>query len=181
MVAADREARTKYVRSLDEISALFATEPMMYFGIGFLASTLIAIAIFPLVHNRAARLATRRVMSSMPQSMLEVVAEKDSVRAMFAVAVRRLEVKIEELIEKVVTNAEQLRHQRSISEKLKDALDEKAKLVAALEVREGALMARENSLIQELLALRDDRQRSRSLALHEVKQRNHDFDPFAVP
>ena len=46
-------------------------------------------------------------MSSMPQSMAEVLAEKDSMRAMFAVAVRSLEVKVEELVKKVAAYAAQ--------------------------------------------------------------------------
>jgi lipopolysaccharide export LptBFGC system permease protein LptF len=170
------------LRSLDEISALLAIEPMMYFGIGFLASTLIAIAIIPLVHNRAARLATRRVTSLMPQSLTEIVTEKDSMRAKFAVAVRRLEIRIEELIQKDVAHAGQLKHQSSISKQLKEALDEKSNLIAALEVREGALIAREDYLIQELRALRDEKQRNQSLVGHEEKQRNREsIVPIRLP
>jgi hypothetical protein len=67
---------------MSEINALFAIEPLMYFGIGFLAATLIAIAIFPLALNRAVRLTTRRVMSTMPHSLTEASAEKDTMRAM---------------------------------------------------------------------------------------------------
>jgi len=169
------------LRSLDEISALLAIEPMMYFGIGFLACTLFAIAIIPLVHNRAARLATRRVISSMPQSLIELMAEKDSTRAIFAVAVRKLESKIEELINQVVAHAGELKHQSSISKQLKEALDEKSKLVAALEVREDALTARESYLIQELLALRDEKQRNQSLVLHEEKHRNRESIAIRLP
>jgi hypothetical protein len=169
------------LRSLDEISALLAIEPMMYFGIGFLASTLIAIAIIPLVHNRATRLAMRRVMSSMPQSLTEIVAEKDSMRAKFAVAVRRLEIRIDELIQKDVAHAGQLKHQSSISKQLKEALDEKSKLVAALELREDALTAREDYLIQELLVLRDEKQSNQSLVLHEEKQRNRESIAIRLP
>ena len=137
----------------------------MYFGIGFLAATLIAVVTIPLVHNRAVRLTARRIMSSMPQSMAEVLAEKDSMRAMFAVAVRSLEVKVEELVKKVAAYAAQLGRQIAVNKQLKEALDEKSKLVAAFEVREGALMSRENSLIQELLALRDETRRTRDSAL----------------
>ena len=154
----------------------------MYFGIGFLACTLFAIAIIPLVHNRAARLATRRVISSMPQSLIELMAEKDSTRAIFAVAVRKLEIKIEELINQVVAHAGELKHQSSISKQLKEALDEKSKLVAALQAREAALIAHEDYLIQELLALRDEKQRNQPLVLHEEKQRNRDsVVPIRLP
>jgi len=62
---------------MSQINALFAIEPLMYFGIGFLAATLIAIAIAPFSLKRAERLSTRRVMSTMPHSLAEASAEKD--------------------------------------------------------------------------------------------------------
>ena len=95
-------------------------------------------------------------------------------RAKFAVAVRRLEIRIEELIQKDVAHTGQLKHQSSISKQLKEALDEKSQLVAALEVREDALTARESYLIQELLALRNEKQRSQPLVWHEEKQRKRE-------
>ena len=39
-------------------------EPIMYFAIGFLVSTLLGLAIVPLVHNRAVRLTTKRLEAS---------------------------------------------------------------------------------------------------------------------
>jgi len=114
--------------------------------------------------------------------LTEIVAEKDSTRAVFAVAVRRSEIRIEELINKVVAHAGELKHQSSISKQLKEALDEKSKLVAALQAREAALIAHEDYLIQELLALRDEKQRNQPLVLHEEKQRNRDsVVPIRLP
>jgi hypothetical protein len=133
----------------------------MYFGIGFLVATLIAIAIFPFAHNRAVRLTTRRIMSEMPHSLTEALAGKDTVRAMFAVAVRKLEIRTEELVKRTAAQATQLGRHNAVNMQLKEALDEKSKLVAALEVREGAQMSRENALIQELLALRDETRKNR--------------------
>ena len=110
------------------------------------------------------------------------MAEKDSTRAIFAVAVRKLEIKIEELINQVVAHAGELKHQSSISKQLKEALDEKSNLIAALELREGALIAREDYLIQELRALRDEKQGNQSLAGHEEKQRNREsMMPIRLP
>lgn len=148
-----------------EISNLFAVEPTMYVGIGFLIATLIAIALFPLIHDRAVRLTTRRIMASLPLSLVEAAADKDSMRAMFAVAVRGLEVKTEELVKKRAAQAAQLERQIAVNNQLKEALDEKSRLVAALVAREGALHAREDSLIQELLTLRDEQRKTRDAAL----------------
>ncbi len=36
-------------------------EPIMYLAIGFLVSTLLGLAVLPLVHNRAVRLTTRKL------------------------------------------------------------------------------------------------------------------------
>ena len=72
-------------------------EPTMYFGIGFLLAALIALAVIPLVHNRAVRLTVRRLEAALPQSMLEVQADKDQLRAEFAMSTRRLELKVEAL------------------------------------------------------------------------------------
>jgi chromosome segregation ATPase len=78
------------------------TESLMYFAIGFLAAVLIVgafsmLIVIPLVHGRAVRLTTRRLESAMPQSMVQIKANKDLLRAEFAISTRRLEKKIEKL------------------------------------------------------------------------------------
>ncbi len=69
----------------------------MYFGIGFLFATLIGVAVTPLVHSRAVRLTIRRLKDSIPQSMAEIQADKDLLRAEFAMSTRRLEMSVEQL------------------------------------------------------------------------------------
>lgn len=68
----------------------------MIFALGFLVASLCALLLLPAVSARAARLARRRVEAMFPLSIAEIVAEKDSLRADFAVAQRRLERKVEE-------------------------------------------------------------------------------------
>jgi hypothetical protein len=72
-------------------------ESIMYMGIGFLVAALIGVAVMPLVHNRAVRLTTRRLEAAMPLSIAEVHADKDLLRAEFAMATRRSEIMIEQL------------------------------------------------------------------------------------
>jgi len=74
-------------------------EAIMYLGIGFLFATLIAVSVIPLIHGRAVRLTTRRIEKLIPQSMVEIQADKDLQRADFAVSTRRLEITIEQLKE----------------------------------------------------------------------------------
>lgn len=74
-------------------------EAIMYFCIGFLSAALIAIGITPLIHARAVRLTRRRLENAMPQSVAEIMADKDLQRAEFAVSTRRLEITMEKLRE----------------------------------------------------------------------------------
>jgi hypothetical protein len=72
-------------------------EPIMYMGIGFMLAALIAVAALPLVHDRAVRLTTRRLQAALPQSMKEIQAGRDLLRAEFAMSTRRLETSLEQL------------------------------------------------------------------------------------
>jgi hypothetical protein len=74
-------------------------EAIMYFCIGFLSAALVGVSIAPLIHGRAVRLTRRRLENALPQSMAEIIADKDLQRADFAVATRRLEMTIEKLKE----------------------------------------------------------------------------------
>jgi hypothetical protein len=82
-------------------------EWFMIFALGFLTGILIALAFLPHVHARAARLAARRMMREAPIAIAEVYADRDALRVQFAVAARRLEMRIDELTAKLAkTRAE---------------------------------------------------------------------------
>src|SRR3569833_4736933 len=72
-------------------------EPLMYFAIGFLVAMLCALMLLPLVHNRAVRLTTRRLEAATPMSKAEIQADKDQLRAEFAMSTRRLEMSVDQL------------------------------------------------------------------------------------
>ena len=52
------------------------------------------LALTPAVWRRAHRLAKARVESSLPMSLGEVQAEKDQLRASYAISARRLELQL---------------------------------------------------------------------------------------
>ncbi len=72
-------------------------EPIMYIGIGFLVAGLLVIGVIPLVHARAVRLTMRRLEALTPLSMAEIQADKDQLRAEFAMSTRRLEMNVEQM------------------------------------------------------------------------------------
>jgi len=83
-------------------------EAIMYMGIGFLLAALIGGAVLPLVLGRAARLTTRRLETAPPQSRMKIQADKDLLRAEFATSMRRLEISVEQLKNKIASQVAEL-------------------------------------------------------------------------
>ena len=67
----------------------------MIFVLGFLAASLCGLLLLPALNARAARLERRRAEARLPLSPAEIVAERDFLRAQFAVQQRRLERRVE--------------------------------------------------------------------------------------
>lgn len=67
----------------------------MIFALGFLAASLCGLLVLPAVNARAARLSRRRAEAMLPLSPAEIAAERDFLRARFAVQQRRLERDVE--------------------------------------------------------------------------------------
>ena len=111
-------------------------EPIMYFGIGFLFAALIGIVVIPLVHSRAVRLTTRRLEAAAPLSMAEIQADKDQLRAEFAMSTRRLEMSVEQLKAKSTNQLAELGKKGDAINRLKVELGEKTATIFALEARD---------------------------------------------
>ncbi|WP_454620802.1 hypothetical protein [Bradyrhizobium cenepequi] len=114
-------------------------EPIMYLAIGFLVSMLCGLMIVPLVHNRAVRLTTRRIEAATPLSMAEIQADKDQLRAEFAMSARRLEMSVEQLKSKTTSQLAELGKKTDAINRMKIELGEKNAAIFALEAREKAI------------------------------------------
>src|SRR5215216_6123137 len=80
-------------------------ENTMYFVLGVLSAGLVTLIIMPAVWKRAVRLTKRRIEAATPITMAEFRADKDQLRAEFALSTRRLEMNVETLRKRL---AEQL-------------------------------------------------------------------------
>jgi chromosome segregation ATPase len=114
-------------------------EPIMYGAIGFLIAGLLVIGFIPLVHARAERLTTRRMEALTPLSMAEIQAEKDQLRAEFAMSTRRLEMSVEQLKAKTTNQLTEIGRKSDAIGRLKLELGEKTAAVFALEAKEKQL------------------------------------------
>src|SRR5689334_13566177 len=111
-------------------------EPIMYFGLGFLAASLIGLIIVPFVHGRAVRLTVRRLEAATPLSMAEIQADKDQLRAEFAMSTRRLEMSVDQLKTKSTSQLAELGKKGDAINRLKIELGEKTATIFALEARD---------------------------------------------
>src|SRR6266849_4667665 len=114
-------------------------EPIMYLAIGFLVSMLCGLMIVPLVHNRAVRLTTRRLEAATPLSMAEIQADKDQLRAEFAMSARRLEMNVDQLKNKTTSQLAELGKKSDAINRMKIELGEKNATIFSLEAREKAV------------------------------------------
>ena len=157
-------------------------EPIMYLAIGFLVSMLFGLMIVPLVHNRAVRLTTRRLEAATPLSMAEIQADKDQLRAEFAMSARRLEMSVDQLKNKTTSQLAELGKKSDAINRMKIELGEKNATIFSLEAREKAvkeqLRATEEEFAAKTEALRaaeqalTDKQAELAKINHELSDRS---------
>jgi chromosome segregation ATPase len=167
-------------------------ESIMFFAGGFLVAGLLALVMISFVHHRAVRLTQRRLEDAIPVSMTEIQADKDNLRAEFAMSARRLEMNVEQLKAKATVQLGEIARKSEAINRLKaeltektvvtDALDSEARSLgtrireteqenrvkmAAVEANERALAVREAAFSQKASQMEQERQ------AHEAERREN--------
>ena len=75
-------------------------EWFMFGALGFFLGCLLALMLSPPLWNRAVKLTTRKLEATMPMSLADIQADKDQLRAEFAIELRKVEVALEKSKEK---------------------------------------------------------------------------------
>ena len=115
----------------------------LYVSAGFLTATLIALLALPFLTGRAANTAVRKLRAKLPFSTAEMAAEKDQLRAEFAIALRKVEIDLTKQSERVASQNIDI---RKLTEKLNGASKVgKASKLALEEIR-----AKEHDLNERL-------------------------------
>ena len=151
-------------------------ESIMFCGIGLLAGCLLMLAFFPLIHERAVRLTTRHLDEATPTAINEIQADKDHLRAQFAMSVRRLEVSIEEMRVKAAGHSGDVSRQSLEINRLHVELDKKMALIFAMRTREQVRKSMTRRIVKILMFMfvRASRQRQRyefEATLNQVTRR----------
>lgn len=76
---------------------MISIQSAMLVALGFLAATLLALLVAPAFWARAVRLTTGRIKDSMPLTEVEIRADKDRLRAEYAIKVHKLESQVEQV------------------------------------------------------------------------------------
>lgn len=148
-------------------------ENAMYFTLGFLAAVLLAIAIGPAFWRRAVRLTKRRIEAATPVTLAEFRADKDKLRAEFAITLRKHQLKIDALRNQISGNVVALDAAMSELAALRTERDEQYAAIGSLQTREQELVARIRDIERDSAAL--------AARLRQADVDYSDIDPDLMP
>jgi len=114
-------------------------ESGLFFVLGFLVATLLALLLAPPIWRRAVILTRERIERSVPLTLNEIQADKDQLRAEHAMAARRLEISLEKQRTEASEQFVELNNRRDEVLDLKKTLTERDTRIDALETLEAEL------------------------------------------
>jgi chromosome segregation ATPase len=143
-------------------------QSLLFFGFGFLCAVLVALLVAPAFWRRAVRLTERRIRATVPLTMNEIQAEKDGLRAEFAMSARRLEMKVKSLQDRVAAQMVEIERSR---EELRQVAEERDGLKA-----EGAALDEKNGELEAALKAAGGEGEALSAKFMEISARLADKD-----
>jgi chromosome segregation ATPase len=153
-----------------------AIENIMYFALGVMLATLLALVIMPAVWKRAVRLTKKRIEAATPITMAEFRADKDQLRAEFALSTRRLEMNVEALRRRLADQLRDISRKKSELGGIKGERDNHLTVVRELEEREAELRRRvlelekESADLTQKLRMRDREYEDKSDQLEAARE-----------
>lgn len=120
--------------------------------LGFCAAGLLALVIAPTIWARAVRLTTKRLDATLPMSLSDIEADKDLLRANYAIQIRRLEASLNKARDK---SASQLVEISRLQMVIGEARDQAAALEKQLEERRNAANVFERTITKRFPELEE--------------------------
>lgn len=155
-------------------------ESGLFFTLGFLCSGLLALMVAPAIWRRAVVLTRQRIESAVPLTLNEIQADKDQLRAEFAMSTRRLEVSLEELKTRSAEQMIEINRRRDEMLTLEEDHQRKLERMSELENQGGDLRTelreRENRLnsVKAKLASLEEKFAGKTLDYEELSDRYRD-------
>lgn len=126
-------------QSIQHVRLTFVIQSILFFSLGFLCAGFLALMIAPAIWRRAVVLTRRRIEASVPLSVNEIQADKDRMRAEFAMSTRRLEMSIKSFKEKAAAQIIEINKNRDELRRLAEERSEKNEALTGLEANAGEL------------------------------------------
>jgi len=151
-------------------------ESIMYFALGLLVASLVALAVMPAVWRRAVRLTKKRIEAATPITMAEFRADKDQLRAEFALSTRRLEMNVEALRRRLSDQLRDINRKRNEVGAIKEDRETQLQQIRELEEREAELRRRildlekEGADLAQRLRMRDREFADKSAQLETARE-----------
>lgn len=120
------------------------------FVLGFLCAAFLALLVAPAIWRRAVALTRRRVEASLPLTLDQIRADKDSVRAEAAMATRKLEMSVKALKNNAATQAVEVGRLRADLAEAQEKSARKSEEIAGLEARIAEMQAITQAKEEEL-------------------------------
>ena len=160
---------------------MFMSEPIVFFGIGFLLAALLAIAVRWFARSRLARFAKKRLEAAAPGLLTDIGADMGDLHAQIAIATRRLEVSVDQMKSKTTSQLSEIGRTSEAIARLKAEFGERTIALQALTAKERAQHEQLRSTeaeLDDLMAFVDARdklaeaERRHGAAMDEVRAQN---------
>jgi chromosome segregation ATPase len=135
----------------------------LVFVLGFLSAGFIALIVAPMVWRRAVALTRKRIEASVPLTLTEIQADKDRMRAEFAMATRRLEINFKNFREKAAAQIVEINRNREELKQLMAERTERHEALTRLEVQAGEVRAELRRREDELQVLTEKLEEAENL------------------
>jgi len=113
----------------------------LVFVLGFLSAGFVALIVAPMTWRRAVALTRKRIEASVPLTLTEIQADKDRMRAEFAMATRRLEINFKNFREKAASQIVEINRNREELKQLMAERSERHEALTRLEAQAGEVRA----------------------------------------
>ena len=147
-------------------------QSVLFFVLGFLCAVFLVSLVAPAVWRRAVVLTRRRLEASLPLTPAEIQADKDRVRAEYAMTTRRLEITVKNLQEKVAEQLVEIGRGREALKGLAVEKKDKDQALSDLQAKNAELRQREEDLqrLSEKHAQTERALEKRALELQKLEQ-----------
>ncbi len=126
---------------------MISIEMVMLVGLGFLMAALLTVFLSPFYKGRVARLTTDAIKRSMPLTEAEIRADKDQLRAEYAIRIHKLETTLEEGAESAARQMVELNRRDAAISNLEGEVSHQR---SALEEHENARRVLEQTIMDRL-------------------------------